>query len=347
MKDKKITTIQLWKFLLVIGIIIGNVNNIVWKNSGQKLIFTGSFFISFFMFISGYYLVKHYKENKSKSNPSLNAWRYALSRFSYIYPALLGGTLFVFIIKNITLGTSIIDTGKYFMNSIWEFIGLGSLGLSLNLWNEPLWYLSALIIASLILYYILNKNEDLFVGILAPVIIILSIYLINIFGSSTFPFNLIRIISGLSMGMLLYYLTEYFQKKKYNETLTMIFSILHILLAMFLIYTAYKGIIWSEDTHALFIFIFCLILLVNKDYVGALYNDSKICELLGRLALYMFSCHLGFIYFLNWAFPKMDYSASIIFNILFTLCWAFIMLYFDDYVIKPIFKKKEFKKNIK
>ena len=59
------------------------------------------------------------------------------------------------------------------------------------------------------------------------------------------------------MGMLLYYLTEYFQKKKFNETLTMIFSILHILLAMFLIYTAYKGIIWSEDTHALFIFIFC------------------------------------------------------------------------------------------
>ena len=105
MKEKRITTIDLWKFLLVIGIIISNINNLVWQNKGVHLIFTGSIFISFFMFISGYYLVDHYKKSRNKKTANVKTWIYVKDRFSKLYPALLGGVSLTFVIRNIILKT--------------------------------------------------------------------------------------------------------------------------------------------------------------------------------------------------------------------------------------------------
>lgn len=371
MKSSKITTIELWRFIFTVAIALGHLNTFIWRNTGENLLFTGGRVLAFFLFLSGYFLMAHYKKQKAKGKtkdeaPSKQAWKYAGGRFKALYPALFMGVLLAFIVRNAINGTKITQIFGVFMDSIWEFLGIsqiGAVGLlelkSLNfditlgtsqLWNGPLWYISALIIVSLILYYVVSKSEDFFTGFFAPVFIILTYAsagltdagwdrtMVNAIG---FPNGLARVMAGVCLGMLMYYVVEYFRKKKFSELMTMTFSLLHIGIAIFFLYTIYAGITWNEFTNGIILFVFCVVLLTNKDYISALYNKSSVCNFLGRLSLYYYAVHIVFVFLLAYLFPEMSYQASIIFNILFTTCTSFIIMCIDDYIITPIFRKEK------
>lgn len=340
MNKEKISTISLWSFLFVIAIGITNLNNIIWQESEKALLFTNCYFLPFFFFLAGYFLMKHYQKNKDKKeDKAITAWKYAGNRFSKLYPAMLGGVAFAFIVRNAILKTSITNIFSIFMDSLWEFIGLstiGSQGATL-IWNEPLWYISAIIIASLLLYYIVSEKESFFTGFFAPLVIILT-YTLRTGG-------FLHVLAAMCAGMLLHYVIEYFKEKELSEIEMMCISLIHIGIIMLLIYFGFKGIPWNSLTTDLILYIFTAILLINKDYIAVLYNKCKMTDFFGKLSLYYFATHIAFIYLLAWLFPEMDYHASIVFNILFSTCWGFIMMYVDDYVITPIFRiKKEEKK---
>lgn len=371
MKSSKITTIGLWSFIFVVAIALGNLNIIVWSNTGENLVFIGGSVLAFFMFLVGYFLMAHYKKSKENNkrkeeSPSIQAWKYAGGKFKVLYPVLFIGVLLAFIVRNAINGTKITQIFGVFMDSIWEFLGISQIGavglLELKsitfdttlgvsqLWNGPLWYISALIIASLILYYIVSKSEDFFTGFFAPVFVIITYAsagltdfgwdrtMVNTIG---FPNGLARVMAGMCLGMLMYYIVEYFRKKKFSEVMTMAFSLLHIGIAIFLLYTIYAGITWSEFTNGIILYVFCIVLLTNKDYISVLYNKSNICAFLGRLSLYYYAIHIVFVYLLAYLFPEMSYHASILFNILFTTCVAFIVMCVDDYIITPLFRKEK------
>ncbi len=376
MKNSKITSIELWRFIFTVAIALGHLNTFVWRETGENLIFTGGRVLAFFLFLSGYFLMAHYKKVKTNGSnkdeaPSKQAWKYAGGRFKALYPALFMGVLLAFIVRNAINGTKITQIFGVFMDSIWEFLGISQIGavglLELKtltfdttlgvsqLWNGPLWYISALIVASLILYYVVSKSEDFFTGFFAPVFVILTYAsagltsagwdrtMVNAIG---FPNGLARVMAGMCLGMLMYYVVEYFRKKKFSEVMTMAFSLLHIGIAIFFLYTIYAGITWSEFTNGIILFIFAVVLLTNKDYISVLYNKSSVCAFLGRLSLYYYAIHIVFVFLLAYLFPEMSYHASIIFNILFTTCASFIVMCIDDYVITPIFRrpKEEVKK---
>lgn len=371
MKSKKIATIELWRFIFTVGIALGHLNSFIWRNTGENLLFTGGRVLAFFLFLSGYFLMAHFKKQKASGKnkdeaPSKQAWKYAGGRFKALYPALFIGVLLAFIVRNAINGTKITQIFGVFMDSIWEFLGISQIGavglLELKsisfdvtlgvsqLWNGPLWYISALIVGSLILYYVVSKSEDFFTGFFAPVFVILTYAsagltdmgwdrtMVNAIG---FPNGLARVMAGMCLGMLMYYVVEYFRKKKFNEVMTMAFSLLHIGIAIFFIYTIYAGITWSEFTNGIILFVFCVVLLTNKDYISVLYNKSGVCNFLGRLSLYYYAVHIVFVFLLAYLFPEMSYQASIVFNILFTTCTAFIVMCIDDYVITPIFRKEK------
>lgn len=371
MKNTKITTIELWRFILTVAIALGHLNTFVWLDTGENLIFTGGRVLAFFMFLSGYFLMAHYKKQKtSGKNKNVSAakqtWEYTKSRFKALYPALFMGVLLAFIVRNAISGTKITEIFGVFMDSIWEFLGISQIGavglLELKsitfdpvlgvsyLWNGPLWYISALILAGLILYYIVSKSEDFFTGFFAPVFVIITYASVGLtdagwdrtmVNSIGLPNGLARVMAGMCLGMLMYYVIDYFRKKKFSEVMTMAFSILHIGIAIFLLYTIYAGITWSEFTNGIILFVFCVVLLTNKDYIAVLYNKSSFCNFLGRLSLYYYAVHIVFVFLLAYLFPEMSYHASIIFNILFTTCMAFIVMCIDDYVVTPIFRKEK------
>lgn len=348
MEKQKNTAIEFWRFIFCIALAIGHLNMTIWKNSKVNLLFNGYYFVAFFIFLSGYFLMANYQKNKkndAKEEASARAWNYTKKRINALYPVLLGGIILAFITRNVILETNVNQLFTVFMNSIWEFLGLGALGVS-NLWNEPLVYISAIFISGFIIYYLLSKNEDVF-RILALV------FAIIVYGSAInsgwvnngfilgIPSILARIMAGMGVGALMYYPVSYFKDKKFNENITMVFSIAHITLAMIILYIWVHGASFNELAYGILIFFFTFILLVNKDYISAIYNDLPFFNDLGKISLYYFASHMAFIYLLAYLFPEMGYVPSIVFNILFTICWAYIMMYIDDYIVSPIFRQKK------
>lgn len=371
MKSSKISTIELWRFILTVAIALGHLNTFIWRDSGEDLIFTGGRVLAFFLFLSGYFLMAHYQKHKKEDSakPAKAAWKYTGGRFKALYPTIFMGVLFAFIVRNAISGTKITEIFGVFMDSIWEFLGISQIGavglLELKtvvvdpvagvsqLWNGPLWYISALIIAGLFLYYIVSKSEDFFTGLFAPLFVVLtyaSVGLTDIGWDRTsvnaigFPNGLARVMAGMCIGMLIYYVVDYLRKKKFSEGLKLTFSVLHIGIAIFLIYTIYAGISWSEFTNGIIVLLFTIILLTNKDYISVLYNNSSVCNFLGRLSLYYYATHIVIVFLLAHIFPEMSYHASIAFNILFTLCCAYIMMCIDDYIVTPLFRKEKIEK---
>ncbi len=368
----KIATIELWRFILTVAIALGHVNSFVWREKGVDLIFNGGRVLAFFLFLSGYFLMAHFQKRKKEETkePAKSAWKYTGKRFKALYPTIFMGVLFAFIVRNAISGTKITEIFGVFMDSIWEFLGIsqiGAVGLlelttvtvehtlgTSQLWNGPLWYLSALIVGGLILYYILSKSEDFFTGLFAPLFIVLtyaSAGLTEIGWDRTsvnaigFPNGLARVMAGMCIGMLIYYVVEYLRKKKFSERMRMAFSLIHVIIGIFLLYTVYAGITWSEFTNGIVILLFTIVLLTNKDYISALYNKSSVCNFLGRLSLYYYAAHVVIVFLIAYIFPDMSYHASILFNILFTFCSAYLMMVIDDYVVTPIFRKPKEIKN--
>lgn len=371
MKSSKISTIELWRFILTVAIALSHLNTFIWRDSGEDLIFTGGRVLAFFLFLSGYFLMAHYQKHKKEDSakPAASAWKYTGGRFKALYPTIFMGVLFAFIVRNAISGTKITEIFGVFMDSIWEFLGISQIGavglLELKtvvvdpvagvsqLWNGPLWYISALIIAGLFLYYIVSKSEDFFTGLFAPLFVVLtyaSVGLTDIGWDRTsvnaigFPNGLARVMAGMCIGMLIYYVVDYLRKKKFSEGLKLTFSVLHIGIAIFLIYTIYAGISWSEFTNGIIVLLFTIILLTNKDYISVLYDNSSVCNFLGRLSLYYYASHIVIVFLIAHIFPEMSYHASIVFNILFTLCCAYIMMCIDDYIVTPLFRREKIEK---
>ena len=371
MKSSKISTIELWRFILTVAIALSHLNTFIWRDSGEDLIFTGGRVLAFFLFLSGYFLMAHYQKHKKEDSakPAASAWKYTGGRFKALYPTIFMGVLFAFIVRNAISGTKITEIFGVFMDSIWEFLGISQIGavglLELKtviiepvagvsqLWNGPLWYISALIIAGLFLYYIVSKSEDFFTGLFAPLFVVLtyaSVGLTDIGWDRTsvnaigFPNGLARVMAGMCIGMLIYYVVDYLRKKKFSEGLKLTFSVLHIGIAIFLIYTIYAGISWSEFTNGIIVLLFTIILLTNKDYISVLYDNSSVCNFLGRLSLYYYASHIVIVFLIAHIFPEMSYHASILFNILFTTCVAFIVMCVDEYIITPLFRKEKIEK---
>ena len=337
--------IGFWMFIFVLGISISSLNSLIWADSGRELLFTGGFFTSAIMFLAGYLLMDYYKNNEKTG-----ALKYTGLVIRKLYPALLGGVILAFIIKNAIMGNSLLAVAKAFFDSIWEFLGLssitfGSLSGTSMLWNEPLWIFSAIIISSYILYFIVSKKEDLFVFL--SIIFILFVYGSSFINAFNIDIGLLRVMATMCLGMILYYIVSYVQNKKLGEVKTMALSIVHISLIMFIVYNWINGVYLNEITCSVIIYILIGIVLINKDYISVLYNNFEVGKFFGNISIYYYSAYIAFIAMLAYLYPQMDYYASIIFNILFTTCWSIIMMYFDEYFVRPVIfmKRKRVKKS--
>ena len=342
---EKNKAIGFWMFIFVLGISINSLNSLIWANSGRELLFTGGFFTSAIMFLAGYLLMDYYKSNTKDS-----ALKYTGLVIRKIYPALLGGVILAFAIKNAIMGNSIPAVAKAFFDSIWEFLGLssitfGSLSGTSMLWNEPLWIFSAIILSSYILYFIVSKKEDLFVFL--SIIFILFVYGSSFINAFNIDIGLLRVMATMCLGMLLYYIVSYVQNRKLGEVKTMALSIVHISLIMFIVYNWVNGIYLNEVTCSVIVYLLIGIVLINKDYISVLYNNFEVGKFFGNISIYYYAAYIAFIAMLAYLYPQMDYYASIIFNILFTTCWSIIMMYFDEYFVRPVIfmKRKRVKKS--
>lgn len=123
--------------------------------------------VEFFFIVSGYMLMKRVereKQNADSAQAGRSAARYARDRFERLFPQYaLSLTLVAFIY---------VYVGEYSAKDVltsvfWEFFMVQSAGLPFVV-NNMFWYVSALLLASVFIYFLLGKNEDVYRYIIAP-----------------------------------------------------------------------------------------------------------------------------------------------------------------------------------
>lgn len=276
-KSERNHAIEFWRFFFAIailgyhiGTIYGNssLNGIVasstWMAGAGEILFV-------FTLTAGYFLVKHFK--RLQANPeyaarkaSGRAWEYLWGRIKALLPVLaLGIILGVISIAIFQESTFAVAINSVF-NGLWEFLGLYAAGYpaAYSQANGAMWFISGLLICSYIIYWAMCKNEDVFVGLIAPSIFVFlggwwawngtraSQAAYSTFGEqySTNPsvtgsavstgvigFNngLLFVLTGMCGGVLIYYAIEKLKKLNYNVAAKVFLTILYLVVAVLVV----------------------------------------------------------------------------------------------------------------
>ena len=207
--------------------------------------------VDFFFIVSGYMIMRSCRENQRKGTEP-GTLRYCFHKLMSFLPYLI----VVEIIFGIVNGLAATDPSYAFEKNFDKFMAgmwyqlKNILCLSmLNIYNGDIsWYLSALILSTLILYPIIRRSEVVFPRYIAPALgVILIIIILVVTGQinspnhTTFGFlskGLILGVAEMSLGIFAYELTGIMQKHRFkndNVVYTVTEIAAFVILAIFMI----------------------------------------------------------------------------------------------------------------
>ena len=343
MKKKRNGLIELLRFIGCLSIALFHYE---WIYVGKAVHLSHFYiFVELFFIVSGFFLaLEATKANKSKYSD--NALKYVFKQFMRLYPLYLIAffIIFFFVNKN-TIGVS--NWLINFWSAKWELLLLNTFNFGnrvvYNQGGAP-YFISSLLVASGILFYIINKNTNLFKNILGPLIICGGLsYLINTYGnlSQWHTYNLfissglIRALADMSVGAWFYIvvLPHVLKAKKYILYLLCILQVLaYVFLILLSKYISYSDLI-------IYVFIFglttCVCYCIN---INSKANDF-LC-FLGKLSYPIFLFHYVILLLMKTYIPNCSYSLGIILYIVVLLIVISLIVVVKDVVKIKIIKKQ-------
>ena len=379
-------SVEFWRFFFTISIAGYHVGTTFARGRGLDTsvwFFGASEILTVFLIFSGFFIMSSFRKRKESGvdadlPPRTQAWNYLKEKLKQLMPIFIIGQLLGFFATCLLLKYPLTDWPMLFVNSIWEFTGLSISGLGMGsqssglfysgtvgtvtgtmghfMWNQPLWYISGLLISSYVIYYLLAKNEDRFLGFTAPVlyVVISAYWYINgfraAFAATTFGgyFNsgLIFMFITISLGCLVYLLVDKHKDKKFSGAGKFGLTLLSVAVAATLVVFTLRSDLLNLDRYTLHALsmILATLALLNKDYLSKLLN-LKVFGYLGRLSIYIFVVHYPITYFVYtiYAFENVYHLMIVVF--IFAILFAILLKLIVEEVINPLLFPK--KKSIK
>lgn len=361
---KKNSAIEIWRFFFAIAIVGYHIGVIFpmayipdlmtasnWMAGAGEVLFV-------FTLTSGYFMMSHFKRKQedkeyAKRSAGSRAWEYFWGRVKGLLPVLILGIVLGIAAYAFYYSASFTDILDNVLNGLWEFLGFYSLGFTAAFGqsNGALWFISALIICSFILYFLLCYKEDLTTGLLVPFIFFFfegwwcktgiraSQAAFSTIGGNFYPsassvsgssstagmlgFNngLLFVLVGLCGGILLYFAVRKLREKKFSSFQKVLLSIFYLVCAVLLVvYTINPTIMGDISLDRMTVHLLCIIVvgltLLEKDFISEWLNNkttSKLFNYLGSLSLYIYMLHIPIVYLLVKLFNQASYSWTSIF----------------------------------
>ena len=171
--------------------------------------------VEFFFVLSGYLLMSH-----AEKHPEESSFEYIKGRVCRLYPEYIAAFLAMVVLKTVRKGLNPI---KFIVPNWLEALMLQSIGTNkFPYLNNPAWYVSALLIGSYIIYYLLKNYRRLYLELLGPVGgVAVFAYLYRTYrdlqgftDTKGFFLNqaVLRSLLGLTIGIYVYLIAEWFRK---------------------------------------------------------------------------------------------------------------------------------------
>lgn len=298
----KIVGVEFYRVFFTIFIITLHFDEIVLK---KKYLLGGNgggyIGVEFFFILSGFFIYIQYINRKDNLKSCfLQAVTYTKKRIKKIYFQYIIAFIFLLLFQTFNKGWEIKEILKKLYDYKYEIMLLQMSGVKFIRLNTPTWYLSVLIIVGYFIYYLLCRDKDLFLGLIAPLIIFFGIaYFTQInksIGANASKYNGLIIIGwlrgfiGLSLGVYVSILYQKMKSIKFGFKIKLIGTLVEILCLFYSIM-----MLWHrysrEDIFSLFIFsLLILIVVLDLSFLGNIYRNS-IFEKIGSYTLIIFLNH--------------------------------------------------------
>ncbi len=222
--------IDVLRFIFIVLIILGHIikGSLLNLNIESKLV--ADIGVEFFFIVSGYFLCKHYyyvgRYVEIDKYPE-HIWKYILKKASYIYIYIIINVVLYIIIRIVFLKENIIVN---IFNILMDLPMLLFINIPLHqtgtLYFTGQWFLSAMFVATFIIYTLLMYKKDVFIKVLSPITTIFlygymawkykTIVSINL-KSDFIDGAVLRALAGISLGVLAYYVSQKARKSCFNN----------------------------------------------------------------------------------------------------------------------------------
>ena len=351
-KQRRNGLIEVLRFLFSIMVVFYHGK---YLGDGKGALFPSLGFIAveFFFIVSGYLMAQTAakKQDLPFDHPGVetllflwNKWK----RFLPYYCIAAGGCIaFMITHKNIH--------AQMFLTGLWDFLFLGSTGAKGLLVVSAAWYLSAMLLAMLILYPLLRKYRETFTHIIAPLIAFLLFgYLsakygrINQYGGdiTVIGGQVVRAIAGLSLGIVCHTTVSLLDKIKVTTLTQVLIGITVFVGFLVVFYLCHYGNAEGIDvTLCLMVAILVTLTFWQCNWPAL---SGKFFSYLGEYSLVVYLNHRWIQFFLRSHLPKsLGYRklmllfllASLIISLLIMLLWRWLRFFFYRYgnKIKALF----------
>lgn len=308
MKQKN-TTIEFFRVVLTICVIIGHIYCTLFRKEGEQLVSMQNMCVDAFFILSGVFLARGIDRIREGDIDALIG--YQLNRIKRLFPMYFLVAVMTIIYKFLCGNKSILSYWTIFL-----FVdGINNFPVLVT----GAWYVSALFWSGLIIGYLLYGYRKKALVFHFPIIIFVSMTIMYTswggLSLNTAPYFLgfissgfLKALLGMSVGVELYYVSLYFEKniEKYEEGFVRFVSgAIEILSTIGIVYCFSRGGVQKSDYLIYFFFTPLLLVVLHGNEQLYKFGRNKIWANIGK---YTYGIYLSHTLLLEILKRKMDFS---------------------------------------
>lgn len=302
-----------------------------------------SIYVEFFFMISGFFMMLHLDK---RSDEAENSWSFTLRKIKTFWAPLCivnFGHLFLnCCMSNVNSIGGVLEKLWHFK---WEFLLLQCAGFIQNpSFNQdylvgPSWYLSALVMATIVLYPIAKHDRRVYTNVLCPIVIVVAYCgFAQAYGNMNigngFRFIVmdafVRALAGICCGSVCYSAYLWLENKKSGKTMCTIDCVSWMMIPISILI----GIFGKDDSGLFMILPFGAIIvssMLNRTPIARALNGvpPAIAAFLGKFSLYLYLTHWTAIFAVMYFFPEADSTIKILLSAAITLAYSFFLYFID------------------
>lgn len=274
-------TIDVLKFLVMVFCIMGGHFCVAYPIESPWPFYSNGIFVEFYLIITGFYTYHHFYKIQNGGQGYL---LYVFKKFSRFLPYI--------IISNFILYLSI---GDYSLSNLWNMVVEDFLLTSVFLENInrnfPLWMLTAMFVVFPVFCQLCSIKNRGIVEVISVIVPLCYYSDISTAVTATYPFQLIRVFSGMLIGVLIYELCNQKIAEKINVRHRFCFG---FLISIILLTASGFGF----DNRRVILILISISLLFLLDLNGlAAKISNRYTDYLGDLSMIIYIVHapIGFI----------------------------------------------------
>lgn len=359
MNKKYNGALDFWKFVFCLVILVFHIGEAYGGKKGYILEW-GRYAVEVFFIISGYFMcVSATKAEERQADISLGkeTFGFILHKIKRILPAYL----FCYVLG---IGVWFVESGQYIFQEsgllglfiktvkmLPNFLLLFMSGVQGTKVVMITWYISAMLIAMLVIYPLLRKYKDMYTLVVAPVTaLLISGYFYNVSGYNGFDaydgvitHGILRAVVGINIGCLAYMLAEYMKTKDYSKSVRILLACAEIglyLLTIFMMHNGGKKCVFYNNI----LILFAVAITASKQSAVSKWFDNKVSRFLGEASLYIYLCQSPARVAVRYVFPDISYGTAFLYIGVLTIALAALGMVIVKAVSTAVGKKKQLAK---